>query len=681
MRWSPPTLPSLAPWHKALSAACALSGGSAVLAFIYAPPWYLWCIFGVVLGASLYALDEHASPLERQKPLPHFAMTGLKLLCATLTITGLSLVQPAFASLFIALPLVATRLVYPKTRRLWLHASALASLALWVTPIPAATVVSITILAVVSSFWATQTSSERVFAAFAPENPSRPGRGLALETGGTHAVEESAVELTLETIHRLVGTTRAATRSRFAGTLWLSADLREGRIGIAETATNAPLHESALPAESFFGDLNPATCGVVEIQRDEPAPWYQDNAPTDARILIAPILDEGIPVGALIVERALDSGEFSRADIAVLENAAAVIAQALRTERALIQAARTGQDLKLVARAADLLRDALTRADVFEIAQALFEELLGEPSLAIIECEENDALRVAYAIGGWTEKLLQKEIPVDASLIGLAIRRRHALPYRAGGEAGDPALFGPVYRPTGDDSRLICPMVSGGKAIGAIVIRLERPDQFTPLVRERMVLVTNQLAAALANALAYESMVVRATTDGMTRLLNHATFRERYVQAVDRAGRNGRSLSVLLLDIDHFKSVNDTYGHGVGDDVIRGVADVIRSQARKVDLAARYGGEEFCVVLEDTGPEGAMHFGERLRAMVEKLQFRGNNTNFRVTISVGICVFPDHGDDAQAIIEHADAALYVSKRAGRNRVSIWTPPRLEELVA
>lgn len=672
---------SIPNWQYAFIAGCAGVVLSSALTAHFAPGWVAWIVYGLGVGTLVYVLDSNTPALDRQKLSIHSALTFLKLVCVSAIIVGLTTAHEAFASLFIALPMVAARLVYPNTRRLWLHASALASSGLFLTPIGNSVALCILLLSIIASVWASLTTTDRILAAFTPEAPQRTSRGIALESGLAREVNESAVEMTLETIHRLVATSRAAARARFAGIVWLNDAQEEARLGLAETSVEAPFHEIEFPVSAFFGEFNLLEGKVFVVEREEPAPWYNDVSLGGSRYIASPILDDGIPVGALVVERSIQAEPFSRAELAVAENTAAVIAQALRTERALVNAGRTGQDLKLVARSADRLREALTRNDVFDIASELFDELLGDCSIAIVECEENDVLRVAFAHGEWSAALLHKEIPTDASLVGLSIRRRHALPYRASGELGDPPLFGGVYRPVGEDSRLICPMVSGGKSIGAIVMRLEGSDLFTSAVRERMFLVTNQIAAALANARAYESMVVRATTDGMTRLLNHATFRERYVQAFDRAKRTQRHLSVILLDIDHFKSVNDTYGHGVGDDVIRGVADVIRSQVRKVDLAARYGGEEFCIALEDTTAEGAAQFGERLRAMVEKLQFHGNGVTFRVTISVGVCVFPEHGQDSQLLIENADAALYVSKRTGRNRVSIWSPPKLEELVA
>src|SRR5699024_2568369 len=169
-------------------------------------------------------------------------------------------------------------------------------------------------------------------------------------------------------------------------------------------------------------------------------------------------------------------------------------------------------------------------------------------------------------------------------------------------------------------------------AHSAVVLRVPEAGVFHTTARQRLGLLSKQIAAALGIARAYETMAQRATHDGMTQLLNHMAFREQSALAVERAARPERPLSVLILDIDHFKAVNDTYGHAVGDEVIRSVAEVIRSQVRRVDIAARYGGEEFVVLLEDTSADGAYLFAERLRARVEALRHQSEDIVFQVTI-------------------------------------------------
>jgi two-component system, cell cycle response regulator len=162
-----------------------------------------------------------------------------------------------------------------------------------------------------------------------------------------------------------------------------------------------------------------------------------------------------------------------------------------------------------------------------------------------------------------------------------------------------------------------------------------------------------------------------ATTDGLTGLVNHRTFQERFAEMLARAERTGGRHALLLTDIDHFKKVNDNYGHPIGDVVLRGVAAVVRDCVRKVDLAARYGGEEFAIVLEGTDLAGARMLAERIRAEVQKQVFSSEKGNFGCTLSLGIAVYPDDGKDGKTIIDHADQSLYSAKHGGRNRAVAW----------
>jgi two-component system cell cycle response regulator len=172
---------------------------------------------------------------------------------------------------------------------------------------------------------------------------------------------------------------------------------------------------------------------------------------------------------------------------------------------------------------------------------------------------------------------------------------------------------------------------------------------------------------SLQNGMMYQQMETMATTDGLTGLTNHRTFQDRLVQLLDRAERTQQPASLLLCDVDHFKRVNDTYGHPVGDEVLRQVARVLQRSVRKIDIPARYGGEEFAVVLEATGTEGAMHLAERIRRDVAAMVIDSDKGQFHVTMSIGIASFPDDARERSLLIERADASLYFAKENGRNR--------------
>jgi diguanylate cyclase (GGDEF)-like protein len=156
-------------------------------------------------------------------------------------------------------------------------------------------------------------------------------------------------------------------------------------------------------------------------------------------------------------------------------------------------------------------------------------------------------------------------------------------------------------------------------------------------------------------------------SDSLTGLLNHARFKERLALEMERARREGKELSLAIIDLDHFKSVNDTHGHLVGDRVIRGLARSLQKHLRRTDVIGRYGGEEFAALLPSTAPEQAANRMSQIRERFAVTPFDGAHRPFSVTFSAGVAGSLQH-EGPEALISAADAALYAAKRAGRNRV-------------
>ncbi len=165
----------------------------------------------------------------------------------------------------------------------------------------------------------------------------------------------------------------------------------------------------------------------------------------------------------------------------------------------------------------------------------------------------------------------------------------------------------------------------------------------------------------------HEQIRSLAVTDGLTGLNNHRHFQERLTGAIELANRYGKNLSLLILDVDHFKTFNDMYGHQVGDLVLKSIASIILEQARRTDFAARYGGEEFAVIMPETTYEGARILAERLRKKIAETPFTlpdGNKSP--ITVSVGFASIPENTQDKTRLIEMADRAMYAAKEHGRN---------------
>jgi len=158
-------------------------------------------------------------------------------------------------------------------------------------------------------------------------------------------------------------------------------------------------------------------------------------------------------------------------------------------------------------------------------------------------------------------------------------------------------------------------------------------------------------------------------TDGLTRLYNHRYFQDELLRAFEESVRYDRPLSLAIIDIDFFKKVNDTYGHAVGDEVLKSVSKVFRESIRATDLVARYGGEEFAVMMPETELDDAMTFAEKIRSLVESTVAETQAGPLQVTVSIGVSAAPrTKARSAKELVVHADKALYRAKKAGRNRV-------------
>lgn len=187
----------------------------------------------------------------------------------------------------------------------------------------------------------------------------------------------------------------------------------------------------------------------------------------------------------------------------------------------------------------------------------------------------------------------------------------------------------------------------------------------------------NEKTLKLVNSLAYlayqniemQKLKLLATTDKLTGALTRKYFEQKFVDLVDNKKADENTFSILMLDLDHFKKINDNYGHQKGDEVLNQVSRVIRDSIRSFDIFARYGGEEFIIILKDTSKNEALLIAERIRASVEGLIIKG--INYPLTISIGLSHYPSHSKFKDDLVQKADQALYHSKQKGRNKVFLW----------
>jgi diguanylate cyclase (GGDEF)-like protein len=226
-------------------------------------------------------------------------------------------------------------------------------------------------------------------------------------------------------------------------------------------------------------------------------------------------------------------------------------------------------------------------------------------------------------------------------------------------------------------SRMAIPLVSFGQALGVLVLDSEDTNAFNIADMQPLESVADICATAIQNAHYVERVKQLAYLDGLTGIFNRRFFELRMAEELDRARRFGAGMAVIMVDIDHFKRLNDEFGHLLGDEVLRQISSIFHQQLRKIDVVCRYGGEEFAILLSQTDPQHALMVAEKLRSVVAGWQFPGVPRS--VTISAGTANYPDHGTTRDALVKAADAGLYSAKQAGRNRV-FRAPDSLKRLV-
>ena len=243
-------------------------------------------------------------------------------------------------------------------------------------------------------------------------------------------------------------------------------------------------------------------------------------------------------------------------------------------------------------------------------------------------------------------------------------------------------------RASGNDANHFCvPLAAQGETLGVLYIEdtarpagpLSPAAQFerATLVR-RSLAVAERVSLALANLRLRELLRNQSIRDPLTGLYNRRYLEESLNRELHRANRAGRSVSLVMLDLDHFKHFNDTFGHQVGDILLKEVAGLIENRVRAGDLACRFGGEEFSLILAEVGTEGAAKCVEGIREAIKHLSLhhRGQTLG-AVTISAGIATYPMHGDNAEDLTQAADEALYRAKKAGRDRLCVYEPQEFD----
>ncbi len=283
-----------------------------------------------------------------------------------------------------------------------------------------------------------------------------------------------------------------------------------------------------------------------------------------------------------------------------------------------------------------------------------------------------------------------KQIPEGKGLLGVILREGVSL--RLDNASADPRFEG---LPSGHPfigTLLAVPLLIRNEVIGGLfAANRQGGEVFTQEDEDLLLMLALQSATAVENARLHTKTVEMATTDALTGLSNRRVFTEQLDKEIARSNRYQNPFSLLMIDIDYFKSINDTYGHQAGDAVLQYLANLFKEQVRTVDLTARHGGEEFVIILLDTDANGARLVAERIRKAVSNAPFilpEGNEVGLRV--SIGAACFPEDSGESEELLRKADQALYYAKEHGRNVVYTYrdtlagmlekTPGELENIL-
>ncbi|HEY4119681.1 MAG TPA: sensor domain-containing diguanylate cyclase [Byssovorax sp.] len=409
-------------------------------------------------------------------------------------------------------------------------------------------------------------------------------------------------------------------------------------------------------------------------------PYYAGACPVRA-VCALPVFEHGALRGMLVVDR-IDDKAFTPREQELVDEAARYAVRAIQNERVFVQLERAKVEQGKLYRAAQELGAATTESAVVEAGVKSAREITSVDFAAVTLFDEAQRMHEIRAVSGegalvdGRPALLGQRFRHNTGLVSMVLQNRHPLPYRGEYDAARQIVFTRKVAPPQMPSIVVLPLVVHERPLGTLVLGSRRRAAFHEAARGALEVLASHMAVSLSNARMLRRLEELATMDGLTGLLNKRAMLEVAEQKILAAKRFGRHLSVLITDIDHFKNVNDTHGHDVGDVVIKGLGEILRRMKRNTDAVARFGGEEFVIICEETDGRGALLLAERVREELERTTFHPQGKGaleVKVTCSIGVATLGEAGERWDELFKGADEALYVSKRSGRNRSTPWAP--------
>jgi diguanylate cyclase (GGDEF)-like protein len=397
-------------------------------------------------------------------------------------------------------------------------------------------------------------------------------------------------------------------------------------------------------------------------------PYYRGEVRIGS-LLAVPVRIAEVVAGVLIADR-LEVQCFTGGEPGLLESFAGMAAEAIFRARASLRREELDAEFKAVYPISQKLATLSNESEVRELLLRSARNLVALEGAAVVMSDELQTRYVVEECFGWATEFAQREVGLSERTWAAWVLRSAEDPYLLDDLADHGERMPILVLDEGSvraASLLAVPLKARNRTLGALILTGAR-GSFDATSNRVLGILANQAAATLSLIRDREQQKELAVRDGLTNLYNRRAFNELLVQALAREERQGGRLALILLDLDHFKKLNDTYGHPAGDAALRGTARVLGQHLRKGDQAARYGGEEFVVILPGTDEAGALHLAERARDAIEQHRLVFEGARISLTASFGAAVWPTDGQDAEALLSSADRALYAAKQAGRNRV-------------
>jgi diguanylate cyclase (GGDEF)-like protein len=468
----------------------------------------------------------------------------------------------------------------------------------------------------------------------------------------------------------LLGLVRKATGADDAVLLQVDADEGSFWVRLHSSPERAPsVRRFPLRGSIFSEVLKSDRDVVVEGFRDmDGPPWLPKDEPVPSVCSVPIRIWDEPPWILALHHRAPGFFDEERRELA------RAVAQQMKEAQTLFrrQAQKSVEELELkgLLRASEKLSGTTRLAELLNHMVDYARDVSKFDTCAICLREDGkDQFLVAVA-DGYRKEIVGNHFPLEApTWAGWVLRaREEPLAIRMERRSGMPILD-PKERTLPGASFLAVPLKAQNRISGTLLLT-RQGEPFTSRELRLLRIYCNQAAVALENAIVYERVENLAATDALTGLFNRRYFEGSLAQELARCDRTSSRLALLVIDIDHFKSFNDTYGHVMGDLVLRKVALTLQGALRKADVLARFGGEEFVVILPQVTLKGAMESAERLRDSVARSAVHPGGPRKKVTVSIGVALFPDQASNGDELLRAADGALYQAKHLGRNRVEI-----------